>query len=73
MGRHNIKWVVYSGFMGTVCVAWFLINLVYIYLHQRRVVSRWNVAYTTWKSGGSAEDYVQSYEIALHMLQTAKT
>lgn len=50
------------GFMGTVCVAWFLINLVYIYLHQRRVVSRWNVAYTAWKSGGSAEDYMKEME-----------
>ena len=41
------------GFMGTVCVAWFLINLVYVYLHQRRVVSRWNIAYTAWKSGAA--------------------
>ena len=50
------------GFMGTVCIAWFLINLIYIYLHQRRVVSRWNVAYTAWKSGGSAEDYLKEME-----------
>lgn len=50
------------GFIGTVCVAWFLINLVYIYLHQRRVVSRWNIAYTAWKSGGSAEDYLKEME-----------
>lgn len=50
------------GFMGTVGVAWFLINLVYIYLHQRRVVSRWNIAYTAWKSGGSAEDYMKELE-----------
>lgn len=50
------------GFMGTVCVAWFLINLVYIYLHQRRVVSRWNIAYTAWKSGGNAEDYMKEME-----------
>ena len=50
------------GFMGTVCIAWFLINLIYIYLHQRRVVSRWNVAYTAWKSGGSAEDYMKEME-----------
>lgn len=50
------------GFMGTVCVAWFLINLVYVYLHQRRVVSRWNIAYTAWKSGGSAEDYMKEME-----------
>ena len=26
------------GFMGAVCATWFLINLVYVYLHQRRVV-----------------------------------
>ena len=50
------------GFMGAVCVAWFLINLVYVYLHQRRVVSRWNVAYAAWKSGGSAEDYMKEME-----------
>ena len=50
------------GFMGAVCVAWFLINLVYVYLHKRRVVSRWNVAYTAWKSGGSAEDYMKEME-----------
>ena len=50
------------GFMGAVCVAWFLINLVYVYLHQRRVVSRWNVAYAAWKSGGSAEDYLKEME-----------
>ena len=50
------------GFMGMVCAAWFLINLVYIYLHQRRVVSRWNIAYTAWKSGGSAEDYLKEME-----------
>ena len=50
------------GFMGAVCVAWFLINLVYVYLHKRRVVSRWNVAYAAWKSGGSAEDYMKEME-----------
>ncbi len=50
------------GFMGVVCVTWFLINLVYVYLHQRRVVSRWNIAYTAWKSGGSAEDYMKEME-----------
>ena len=33
------------GFMGTVCAAWFLINLVCIYLHQRRVAARWNMIY----------------------------
>lgn len=50
------------GFMGAVCVTWFLINLVYIYLHQRQVVTRWNTAYTAWKSGGSAEDYMKEME-----------
>ncbi len=50
------------GFMGVVCVTWFLVNLVYVYLHQRRVVSRWNVAYTAWKSGGSAENYLKEME-----------
>lgn len=38
------------GFMGAVCGTWFVVHLVYIYLHQRRVVSRWNAAYTVWKS-----------------------
>ena len=50
------------GFIGVVCVTWFLVNLVYVYLHQRRVVSRWNIAYTAWKSGGSAEDYLKEME-----------
>lgn len=50
------------GFMGVVCVTWFLVNLVYVYLHQRRVVSRWNIAYTAWKSGGSAENYLKEME-----------
>lgn len=50
------------GFMGVVCVTWFLVNLVYVYLHQRRVVSRWNAAYTAWKSGGSTENYLKEME-----------
>ena len=50
------------GFMGVVCVTWFLVNLVYVYLHQRRVVSRCNIAYTAWKSGGSAENYLKEME-----------
>lgn len=50
------------GFMGVVCVTWFLVNLIYVYLHQRRVVSRWNAAYTAWKSGGSAENYLKEME-----------
>ena len=50
------------GFMGLVCITWFLINLVCIYLHQRRVVTRWNTAYAVWKSGGSAEDYLKEIE-----------
>ncbi|MCI9636755.1 MAG: hypothetical protein HFG77_10240 [Hungatella sp.] len=50
------------GFMGAVCVTWFFINLIYIYLHQRRVVSRWNASYTAWKSGGSPEDYMKEIE-----------
>ncbi len=33
--------------MGAVCAAsaWFPINLVCIYLHQRRVAARWNMTY----------------------------
>lgn len=49
-------------FMGAVCLTWFLINLLYTYLHQRRVVSRWNTAYAAWKAGGSAEDYLEEIE-----------
>lgn len=58
----TLNWSFTLGFMGAVCAAWFLINLVYIYLRQRRVVLRWNAAYTTWKSGGSAEDYLKEME-----------
>lgn len=58
----TLSWKFTLGFMGTVCVAWFFINLVYIYLHQRRVVLRWNTAYAAWKSGGSAEDYLKEIE-----------
>ena len=50
------------GFMGAACITWFLINLVHVYLRQRRVVSRWNMAYAAWKSGGSAEDYLKEME-----------
>ena len=50
------------GFMGAACATWFLINLVHVYLRQRRVVSRWNMAYAAWKSGGSAEDYLKEME-----------
>lgn len=52
----------FMGFMAAICAAWFFITLVYIYLHQRRVVLRWNTAYAAWKSGGSAEDYLEAME-----------
>ena len=58
----TLNWPFTLGFMGAVCAAWFLINLVGIYLHQRRVVARWNAAYAVWKSGGSAEDYLKKME-----------
>lgn len=58
----TLNWWSILLFMGVVCLAWFLINLIYSYLHQRRVVSRWNTAYTIWKSGGSAEDYLKEME-----------
>ena len=58
----TLSWQFTLGFMGVVCVTWFLVNLVYVYLHQRRVVSRWNIAYTAWKSGGSAENYLKEME-----------
>ena len=58
----TLNWPFTLGFMGAVCAAWFLINLVYIYLRQRRVVVRWNAAYAAWKSGGSAEDYLKEME-----------
>ena len=58
----TLSWQFTLGFMGVVCVTWFLVNLVYVYLHQRRVVSRWNAAYTAWKSGGSAENYLKEME-----------
>lgn len=48
--------------MGSVCITWFLINIICIYLHQRRVVARWNTAYAAWKSWGSAEDYLKEME-----------
>lgn len=49
-------------FMGAACVTYFLVNLVVTFLHQRRVVSRWNTAFSAWKSGGSAEDYMKEME-----------
>ena len=58
----TLSWPFTLGFMGAVCATWFLINLVYTYLRQRRVVVRWNAAYTAWKSGGSAEDYLKEME-----------
>lgn len=58
----TLSWQFTLSFMAAVCVAWFFINLGYIYLHQRRVVFRWNAAYTVWKSGGSAEDYMKEME-----------
>lgn len=50
------------GFMGSVGITWFLIKLFCIYLHQRRVVARWNTAYAAWKSGCCAEDYLKEME-----------
>lgn len=58
----TLSWPFTLGFMGAVCAAWFLINLVGIYLCQRQVVVRWNAAYAAWKSGGSAEDYMKEME-----------
>ena len=57
-----LSWQLTLGFMGMVCITWFLISIFCIYLHQRRVVSRWNIAYAAWKSGGSAEDYLKEME-----------
>lgn len=58
----TLSWQFTLGFMGSVCITWFLINIFCIYLHQRRVVARWNTAYAVWKSGGSAEDYLKEME-----------
>ena len=58
----TLSWQLTLGFMGMVCITWFLINIFCIYLHQRRVVARWNTAYAAWKSGGSAEDYLKEME-----------
>ena len=58
----TLSWQFTLGFMGSVCIPWFLINIFCIYLHQRRVVARWNTAYAAWKSGGSAEDYLKEME-----------
>lgn len=61
----TLSWQFTLGFMGSVCITWFLINIFCIYLHQRRVVARWNTAYAVWKSGGSAEDYLKQCEAEL--------
>ena len=58
----TLSWQLTLSFMGMVCITWFLINIFCIYLHQRRVVARWNVVYAAWKSGGSAEDYLKEME-----------
>ena len=58
----TLSWQFTLGFMGSVCITWFLINIFCIYLHQRRVVARWNTAYAAWKSGGSAKDYLKEME-----------
>ena len=58
----TLSWQFTLGFMAAVCGTWFLINLVWVYLHQRKVVSQWNTAYAAWKSGGSAEDYMKEME-----------
>ena len=58
----TLSWQFTLGFMGSVCITWFLINIFCIYLHQRRGVARWNTAYAVWKSGGSAEDYLKEIE-----------
>lgn len=49
-------------FIGAICLAWFLVNFLCTYFRQRRVVSRWNEAYSVWKSGGSEEDYLREME-----------
>lgn len=48
--------------MVAVCVTWFLISLIWVYLHQRKVVFQWNAAYTACESGGSAESYLKGRE-----------
>lgn len=58
----TLSWQLTLGFMGMVCITWFLINIFCIYLHQRQVVFRWNIAYAAWKSGGSAEGYLKEME-----------
>lgn len=58
----TLSWQFTLGFMGSVCITWFLMNIFCIYLHQRRVVARWNTAYAAWKSGGSGEDYLKEME-----------
>lgn len=57
-----LNWWFALGFMGAVCTTWFLINLVYTYLYQRPVVSKWNTAYLAWKAGGSPEDYLKEIQ-----------
>ena len=59
----TLSWQFTLGFMGSVGITWFLINIFCIYLHQRRIVARWNTAYAVWKSGGSAEDYLKEMEL----------
>lgn len=58
----TLSWQFTLGFMGMVCITWFLINIFCVYLHQRWVITRWNTAYAAWKSGGSAEDYLEEME-----------
>ena len=58
----TLSWQFTLGFMGSVCITWFLINIFCIYLHQRRVVARWNTAYAAWKSGGAEDDYLKEME-----------
>ena len=58
----TLGWQFTLGFMSIVCITWFLINLFCVYLHQRRVVTRWSTAYAAWKSGGNAEEYLKEME-----------
>lgn len=57
-----LSWQFALSFMGVVGVTWFLVNFVSAYVRQRRVVVRWNTAYTAWKSGSRTEEYLKEIE-----------
>lgn len=58
----TLNWQSTLSFMALACIVWFFINLFSAYVRQRRVVSRWNAAYSAWTSGGHAEDYLKEIE-----------